>query len=149
MRVVVGSDHAGFELKEYLKSLLTAWGHEVTDVGTTSTASVDYPEYGAAVGKKVVELGGDARGLAVCGSGIGISMAANKVAGVRAALVSEPTAARLSREHNDANVICLGERLIGRAVAEEALKMFLATPFAGGRHQRRVAQLDSLKPVGD
>jgi ribose 5-phosphate isomerase B len=143
MRVVVGSDHAGYNLKEYLKSLLAEWGHQVIDVGTHSAESVDYPEFGAAVGKKVVELG-DARGVAVCGSGIGISMAANKVPGVRAALVSEPTAARLSREHNDANVICFGERLIGRAVAEEALKQFLATPFAGGRHQKRVAQLDAL-----
>ncbi|HZS38509.1 MAG TPA: ribose 5-phosphate isomerase B [Polyangia bacterium] len=143
MRVVVGSDHAGYNLKEHLKSLLASWGHEVVDVGTNTVEPVDYPEFGAAVGKKVVELG-DARGVAVCGSGIGISMAANKVPGVRAALVSEPTAARLSREHNDANVICFGERLIGRAVAEEALKTFLATPFAGGRHQKRVALLDAL-----
>jgi ribose 5-phosphate isomerase B len=144
MRLVVGSDHAGFQLKEYLKSLAAEWGHEVVDVGTHSADSVDYPVFGAAVGRKVVELGGDARGLAVCGSGIGIAMAANKVAGVRAAVVSEPTAARLCREHNDANVLCLGERLIGRALAEEALKVFLATPFAGGRHQRRVDQLDAL-----
>ncbi len=142
MRVVVGSDHAGFQLKEYLKSLLAGWGHDVVDVGTASMESVDYPEFGAAVGRKVVELG--ARGVAVCGSGIGISMAANKVPGVRAALVSEPVAARLAREHNDANVICFGERLIGRAIAEEALRVFLATEFSGGRHQKRVSQLDAL-----
>ena len=145
MRVVVGSDHAGFTLKEHLKSLLAEWGHDVVDVGTHSTESVDYPEFGAAVGKKVIELGDGARGVCVCGSGIGISIAANKVPGVRAALVNEPTAARLSREHNDANVICFGERLIGRAVAEESLRAFLATAFAGGRHQRRVNQLDALK----
>ena len=89
-----------------------------------------------------MQLGGDARGVCVCGSGIGISIAANKVAGVRAALVSEPTAARLSRQHNDANVICFGERLIGAAVAEEALRVWLETPFEGGRHARRVAMLD-------
>jgi len=143
MRVVVGSDHAGYQLKEYLKSLLAEWGHEVVDVGTGSTESVDYPEFGAAVGRKVVEL--SARGVAVCGSGIGISIAANKVPGVRAALVNEPVAARLSREHNDANVICFGERLVGRAIAEESLRVFLATEFAGGRHQKRVSQLDALR----
>ena len=142
MKVVVGSDHAGFPLKEHLKKALGEWGHDVIDLGTHSTESTDYPEYGAAVGKKVIELG--ARGLCVCGSGIGISIAANKVPGVRAALVTDATAARLAREHNDANVLCLGERLIGRAVAEDALKAFLDTPFAGGRHERRVKQLDAL-----
>lgn len=142
MKVVVGSDHAGYELKQYLKDRLSAWGHEVEDVGTHSTESCDYPAFGAAVGRRVVALGAQARGVAVCGSGIGISIAANKVPGVRAALVSEPTAARLSRQHNDANVICFGERLVGRAVAEEALRVWLETPFAGGRHAARVAQLE-------
>jgi ribose 5-phosphate isomerase B len=142
--IVVGSDHAGLKLKEYLKDRLRAWGHEVEDVGTSSTESCDYPEFGARVGRRVVELGGDARGVCVCGSGIGISMAANKIAGVRAALVSEPTAARLSRQHNDANVICFGERLTGVAVAEESLRVWLETPFEGGRHARRVALLDEL-----
>jgi ribose 5-phosphate isomerase B len=142
MKVVVGSDHAGFRLKEQLKERLTAWGHDVEDVGTHSTESVDYPHYGAAVGARVVALGGEARGVCVCGSGIGISIAANKVPGVRAALVTEPTAARLSRQHNDANVICFGERIIGAAVAEESLRVWLETPFEGGRHARRVAQLD-------
>jgi ribose 5-phosphate isomerase B len=145
MKFVVGSDHAGFALKEHLKKLLGDWGHDVVDVGTHSTESTDYPEYGAAVGRKVVELGAATRGVCVCGSGIGISIAANKIAGVRAALVTEPTAARLSREHNDANVVCFGERLIGRAVAEDALKAFLETEFAGGRHERRVKQLDAVK----
>jgi ribose 5-phosphate isomerase B len=142
MRVVVGSDHAGYKLKQYLKDRLAAWGHDVEDVGTHSTDSCDYPVFGAAVGRRVVELGGEARGVAVCGSGIGISIAANRVAGVRAALVQEPTAAKLSRQHNDANVICFGERLIGQAVAEEALRVWLETPFEGGRHARRVAQLE-------
>ena len=144
MLVVVGSDHAGYKLKQYLKDRLTAWGHDVEDVGTHSTDSCDYPEFGAKVARRVVELGGDARGVAVCGSGIGISMAANKVAGARAALVQEPTAAKLSRQHNDANVVCFGERLIGPAVAEEALRVWLQTPFEGGRHAARVAQLGAL-----
>jgi ribose 5-phosphate isomerase B len=144
MRVVIGSDHAGFKLKEHLKERLAAWGHDVEDVGTHSTESADYPTFGAAVGRRVVALGSDGRGVCVCGSGIGISIAANKIDGVRAALVSEPTAARLSRQHNDANVICFGERLIGAAVAEEALRVWLETPFEGGRHARRVAQLDEI-----
>ena len=143
MRVVVGSDHAGYKLKEYLKERLTAWGHEVEDVGTHTTDSCDYPLFGVAVGRRVVALGGEARGVAVCGSGIGISIAANRVPGVRAALVQEPTAARLSRQHNDANVICFGERLVGVAVAEEALRVWLETPFEGGRHARRVALLEN------
>jgi ribose 5-phosphate isomerase B len=144
MRVVIGSDHAGYRLKEQLKQRLVEWGHEVEDVGTHSTESADYPEYGAAVGRRVVALGAEGRGVCVCGSGIGISIAANKIDGVRAALVSEPTAARLSRQHNDANVICFGERLIGAAVAEAALRVWLETPFEGGRHGRRVTQLDEL-----
>jgi ribose 5-phosphate isomerase B len=144
MRVVIGSDHAGFQLKEHLKARLAAWGHDVEDVGTHSTESADYPQFGAAVGRRVVELGAEARGVCVCGSGIGISIAANKIDGIRAALVSEPVAARLSRQHNDANVVCFGERMIGTAVAEEALRVWLETPFEGGRHARRVAQLDEL-----
>jgi ribose 5-phosphate isomerase B len=143
VKVVVGSDHAGFKLKEHLKELLQKWGHEVVDVGTHSTESTDYPDFGEAVGRKVVQE--HALGLAVCGSGIGISIAANKVPGVRAALVGDATAARLSRQHNDANVICLGERLVGPALAEDALKTFLETPFEGGRHARRVQKLDDIR----
>ncbi|HEY1585952.1 MAG TPA: ribose 5-phosphate isomerase B [Polyangia bacterium] len=144
MRVVVGSDHAGYKLKQYLKDRLAAWGHAVEDVGTLTDERCDYPRFGEAVGRRVVELGGDACGVCVCGSGIGISMAANKVAGVRAALVSEPTAAMLSRQHNDANVICFGERLIGVAVAEESLRVWLGAEFEGGRHAARVAQLGAI-----
>jgi ribose 5-phosphate isomerase B len=144
VKIVVGSDHAGFHLKERCKELLADWGHEVIDVGTHSTESTDYPDYGAAVGRKVMELG-DARGLCVCGSGIGISIAANKVPGIRAALVSDATGARLARQHNDANVLCLGERLVGTALAEDALRAFVETPFEGGRHQRRVDKLNALK----
>jgi ribose 5-phosphate isomerase B len=144
MRVVVGSDHAGYKLKQYLKDRLTAWGHDVEDVGTDSEERCDYPRFGEAGGRRVVALGEGARGVCVCGSGIGISIAANKVAGVRAALINEPTAARLSRQHNDANVACFGERLIGQAVAEEALRVWLEAPFEGGRHAARVAQLGAL-----
>ena len=147
-RVVIGADHAGLKLKELLKVCLSDLGCELEDLGTHTSESTDYPDYGAAVGRRVVELqqGGDgeACGVAVCGSGIGISIAANKVPGVRAALVSDVTSARLARQHNDANVICFGERLIGQAVAEEALKMFLDTPFSGGRHAPRVEKLNAL-----
>ncbi len=144
MKVVVGSDHAGFALKTKVKEWLEKWGHEVIDVGATSTESVDYPDYGAAVSRKVVELGSDARGVCVCGSGIGISIAANKVAGARAALVHDSTSARLARQHNDANVICFGERVIGPQNAEDALQAFLGTAFEGGRHARRVDKLKAL-----
>jgi ribose 5-phosphate isomerase B len=144
MTIVVGSDHAGFHLKEHLKTLLYKWGHEVIDVGTHSTESTDYPDYGQAVGKKVLEIGDGARGIAVCGSGVGISIAANKVSGIRAALVTDSTTARLSRQHNDANVLCFGERLIGPTVAEDALKVFLETPFEAGRHTKRVEKLNAL-----
>jgi len=143
MKVVVGSDHAGLQLKLHLKELLGKWGHEVIDVGTDSGESTDYPDWGAAVGNKVIELG-DARGLCVCGSGIGISIAANKVHGVRAALVHDSTEARLARQHNDANVLCLGQRTVGEVVAEDALKTFLSTEFEGGRHQKRVGKLNQL-----
>jgi ribose 5-phosphate isomerase B len=143
MRIVVGSDHAGLHLKEYLKGVAEKWGHAVEDVGTHSTESVDYPDFGAKVGRRVVELG-DALGVAVCGSGLGIAIAANKVKGVRAVSIAEPTGARYARLHNDANVICFGERLIGELLAEEALKAFLETRFEGGRHARRVEKLNTL-----
>ena len=143
MRVAVGADHAGYALKEALKKKIGELGHEIVDLGTHSTASVDYPDFGAAVGRAVVE-GSAERGVCVCGSGIGISIAANKIHGVRAALVSEPVSARLCREHNDANVLCLGERLIGVALAEAAVEAFLSTAFLGGRHAARVGKLSAL-----
>lgn len=143
MRIAVGSDHAGFELKESLAGHLRDLGHEVVDCGTDSTERVDYPDFGAAVARTVV--GGDADGgLCVCGSGIGIAMAANKIGGCRAATVHDATSARLAREHNDANVICVGERLIGPEVAREALDAWLSAGFEGGRHADRVAKLDAL-----
>ncbi len=150
MKLVMGSDHAGFELRMTLADHLRSAGHDVTDLGTHDTASVDYPDYGAAVGRAVAD--GEAElGIAVCGSGIGIAIAANKVAGVRAATVHDVTSARLAREHNDANVVCLGERFIGPQVALDAVDAFLAAAFEGGRHTRRVDKISALEssPVAD
>lgn len=145
MRIAVGSDHAGLSLKHALAEHLRASGHDVVDLGTHSADSVDYPDFAAAVGRAVAS--GDARlGLCVCGSGIGVAIAANKVPGVRAATVHDVTSAHLAREHNDANVMCVGERLTGPEVAREALDAFVAASFLGGRHQRRVDKIDALLP---
>ncbi len=144
--VAVGSDHAGFGLKEEIAKHLVERGIEVVDIGTHSTDRVDYPDYGAAVGRAVVS-GRAQLGVAVCGSGLGICMAANKIAGVRAASVHDVTSARLTRQHNDANVICLGERLIGVEVAKDAVDAWLEATFEGGRHADRVAKLDALAPT--
>jgi ribose 5-phosphate isomerase B len=139
-RIAVGSDHAGFGLKSTLVEELRGAGHDVVDLGAHDRSSVDYPDFGTAVANAVVA--GDAEfGVCVCGSGIGISIAANRVHGARAALAHDVTSARLSREHNDANIVCFGERLIGVEVAKEALHVFLATEFEGGRHQARVNKL--------
>jgi ribose 5-phosphate isomerase B len=144
-RIAAGSDHAGFALKSDLVAHLRALGHDVVDCGTHSTDRVDYPDFGAAVGRAVAA--GDAElGLLVCGSGIGIAIAANKIPGVRAATVHDVTSAHLAREHNDANIIAMGERLIGPEVAREALDAFLAAEFEGGRHAGRVAKIDDLLP---
>ena len=143
VRIAVGADHAGYELKRALAEHLRSAGHEVTDCGTYSADRVDYPDFGAAVGRAVA--GGDADlGLCVCGSGNGIAMAANKIAGVRAAVAYDVTSARLARAHNDANVLCIGERLTGVEVARQALDAWLDASFDGGRHQARVAKLDNL-----
>ncbi len=144
--VAVGSDHAGFSLKQELAEHLAGRGIEVLDVGTHSADRVDYPDFGAAVGRAVVDGRADL-GVAVCGSGLGICMAANKVAGVRAATVHDVTSARLTRQHNDANVICLGERLTGVEVAKDALDAWLDASFEGGRHADRVAKIDALAPT--
>ena len=143
VRIAVGADHAGFGLKQALAEQLRAAGHDVTDCGTHSPDRVDYPDFGAAVGRVVA--GGDADlGVCVCGSGNGIAMAANKIAGVRAAVAYDVTSARLARAHNDANVLCIGERLTGAEVALEALDAWLTASFDGGRHEGRVAKLDAL-----
>ena len=143
MRIAVGSDHAGFELKEELAERLRSTGHEVVDLGAHSTDRVDYPDFGAAVGRAVASGDVDG-GVCVCGTGIGIAMAANKIAGVRAATVHDVTSARLAREHNDANVLCIGERLLGPVVAADALDAWMNARFEGGRHVGRVAKLDAL-----
>jgi ribose 5-phosphate isomerase B len=138
--IAVASDHAGFDLKEILKRDLQEAGLEVLDLGTSSTQSVDYPDFGIAMADAVAS-GKAERGVLVCGTGIGISMAANRNPKVRAALVHDVTSARLSRLHNDANVVAFGQRLIGTETAREALKVFLGTEFEGGRHANRVAKL--------
>ena len=138
--IAVASDHAGFDLKEMLKRDLQDAGHDVLDLGTNSTASVDYPDFGKAMADAIAS-GRAGRGVLVCGTGMGISIAANRNPRVRAAVIHDVTSARLSREHNDANVIAFGQRLIGTEVAREALKIFLATTFEGGRHAARVAKL--------
>jgi ribose 5-phosphate isomerase B len=144
MRVAVGSDHAGFALKEVLKAELTERGHEVDDLGTANgEASVDYPDYGAAVGRAVVS-GRAELGVCTCGTGIGIAMAANKIPGVRAAVIQDATTATLAREHNQANVICLGGRVLSRAVALDALASFLSAIEQHGRHDVRIAKLADL-----
>jgi len=144
VRVAVGSDHAGFELKQMLSEHLARLGHQVIDLGTHSLEPVDYPHFGAAVGGQVAA--GDADlGLCVCGTGIGISIAANKVRGVRAAVVHDASSARLAREHNNANVICFGARLVGAEVAADSLETFLRSEFKQGRHLRRVEEITALE----
>lgn len=143
MRIAVGSDHAGFHLKERLAAHLREAGHEVVDCGTHSDDRVDYPDFGAAVGRAVRDGAVDG-GLCVCGSGIGIAMAANKIDGIRAATVHDVTSARLTKQHNNANVICIGERLTGPEVAVDCVDAWLAAEFEGGRHVGRVAKLDAL-----
>ena len=140
----MGADHAGFALKEAVKQELLRLGHKVQDVGTNSPESVDYPDYAFEVARRV-SAGQVERGVLVCGTGIGMAMAANKVHGIRAASVLDPVAARLSREHNDANVLALGARLLEEAPALETLRAWLETGFAGGRHQGRLQKIAELE----
>ena len=142
MNIAIGSDHAGFRLKEELRRHLESAGHTVIDLGTASEESVDYPDYGLAVGRAVAS-GQAGRGVAVCGTGIGIAIAANKVPGIRAGTPGDLYATRLMREHNDANVIAFGARLTAAPLAIAILDLFLETGFAGGRHARRVDKLDA------
>ena len=141
--IAVGSDHAGYSLKQRLATELRTLGHEVLDLGAHDADRVDYPDFGAAVGRAGAGAEADL-GVCVCGSGIGIAMAANKVPGVRAAPVHDATSARLARQHNDANVLCLGERLLDPDVASEAVLAWLDAEFEGGRHVGRVAKLAEL-----
>lgn len=144
MRIALGSDHAGFPLKEYVRAYLVGVGHDVTDVGTSSEESCDYPDFGAAVGR-LVASGEAEKGVVVCGSGLGIAIAANKVCGVRAVQVMDPEMAAMARRHNDANVVSLAGRYIGTARAESILDAFLSTAFEGGRHQSRVDKITALE----
>lgn len=144
MRIAIGADHAGFALKQELAGFLRQGGHDVDDLGTTTDERVDYPDFGAAVGRAVAS-GDDEIGICVCGTGIGISIAANKIDGVRAAVVHDVTSARLAKEHNDANVVCIGARLVGPEVAEEALHAFLSARWQEGRHAQRVDKITALE----
>lgn len=138
--IAIACDHAGLVLKAELESALKEDGHAVLDLGTDGPASVDYPDFADALARALAD-GRASRGVLICGTGIGISIAANRHAHVRAALCHDVTTARLSREHNDANVLVLGARTTGIEIARDCLKAFLATPFAGGRHARRVDKL--------
>ena len=145
MRIAIASDHAAWELKALLADWLRAEGHEVADLGTNGPDSVDYPDYGYALAR-VIAAGEAERGVALCGSGIGISIAVNRNPACRCALVSEPLSAKLAREHNDANVVAMGARLTGVDMAKACLEAFLTTDFTGDRHARRVDKL-SHPPV--
>ena len=138
--IALAADHAGFPMKEMVKEYLAGQGYDILDLGTDSAASVDYPDYGHALGE-AMDSGQAERGIVICGSGIGISMAANRHASVRAALCTNGLMARLARQHNDANVLALGARIVGEEVAKNCVDEFLSTEFEGGRHQRRVEKL--------
>jgi ribose 5-phosphate isomerase B len=144
MRVAIGSDHAGFALKAHLSETLISLGHEVDDLGTDSEEPVDYPPICAAVGRAVVKGEAD-RGIVLGGSGQGEQMTANKIRGVRAALCNDLYTARMSREHNDANVLSIGARIVAHQLADEILTLWLTTPFEGGRHERRIAQIAEIE----
>ena len=144
MVIALGADHAGWELKDALKAWLIESGYQILDFGTHSPESVDYPDYALPVAESVA-WGKAERGVLVCGTGIGMAMTANKVPGVRAALCSDPFTARMSREHNDANVLTLGGRLMDNELGLEILRMWLSTPFAGGRHEQRVEKITQIE----
>ena len=141
MRIAIASDHGGFQLKGQLVDRLIGIGHEVEDLGTHSAESCDYPDFAHAVANGVASATWD-RGLLVCGTGVGMAMSANRHPGVRAVNCSDVYTAKLSRSHNDANVLCIGERVVGAELAQEILDVFLATELEGGRHARRVAKID-------
>ena len=144
MNIALGADHAGFALKQQIADALRQAGHQVLDQGTSSTASTDYPDYAAAVGQAVAS-GAAERGILVCSTGVGMSIAANKIPGVRAALAVSPEEVELTRQHNDANVLSLGAKYTGADAANQLVKLFLETGFEGGRHQRRVDKISQLE----
>ncbi len=143
MKLVIGSDHAAYELKEAIKEKLTGEGHEIIDVGCDSTESVDYPKYGHAVGRAVAS-GEAERGIAVCGSGIGISIACNKVPGIRAALCTSVEMAEMCRRHNNANVVCMGARMISQELAFDIIDTWMTTDFEAGKHLRRINEIEDI-----
>ena len=144
MQIGLASDHGGFELKEAVKAFLKSIGVEPIDLGTFSEDSVDYPEFAAQVAEKV-STGRFEKGILICGTGIGMSIAANKFRGIRAALVNDLYSSRFSREHTDANILVMGGRVVGKDVAKEIVRIWLETPFAGGRHQRRLEKIEALE----
>jgi ribose 5-phosphate isomerase B len=144
MRIAIGADHAGYEAKEQLKRWLVERGHDVEDAGTNGTASVDYPDFASVVGTSVAR-GAAAAGVLICGSGIGMSIAANKISGVRAAHCTDCYQARVARQHNNANVLCLGARVSGLGAMEDTLESFLGHSFDGGRHAARVEKIGRLE----
>ena len=143
MKIGIGSDHGGFELKEFIKKEFEGGKIEFVDYGTESTESVDYPDFGRIVGEAVAKGEVD-KGIVICGTGIGISIAANKVDGTRCALANDLYSAKMSREHNDANILAMGARVIGTGVASEIVRIFLETEFLGGRHGRRVEKINEI-----
>ena len=144
MKVTIGSDHGGYNLKEEIKSLLQEMQIEFNDVGTYQTEAIDYPEVSSKVAKSVLQGEAD-KGIIVCGTGIGVSIAANKFKGIRAALCNDVFSAQMAAEHNNANIITLGERVVGAGLAKMIVKTWLTTEFAGGRHERRVNQITDLE----
>lgn len=143
-RIALGADHAGFPIKETIRQFLENAGYPLEDVGTWSEESVDYPDYGKAVGERVANHQAD-YGIAVCGTGMGISIAANKVPKIRAAVAHDVSTARLARQHNDANVLAMGGRIVNSSQAIEMVQAFLSTPFLGGRHARRVEKIARIE----
>ena len=144
MKIAIGADHGGVDMKEAVKAYLIEQGHEVEDFGTNSNESCDYPIYGEKVGE-AVSFGDCDRGVVICGTGLGISMAVNKVPGIRGALCTNEFMAAMSREHNDANVLALGARVLGEGLAMRIVKVWLETEFAGGRHQRRIDKIHDIE----
>jgi ribose 5-phosphate isomerase B len=144
MQIGLACDHGGFELKEELKSFLKSIGAKPVDMGAFSEESVDYPDFGVLVAEKV-SRGELERGILVCGTGIGMSMVANKFPRIRAALANDLYSSRCSREHNDANILIIGGRIVGKELAKEIVKVWLETPFAGGRHKRRLEKIEALE----
>lgn len=144
MKISLGCDHGGYALKEHIRAYLEKQGHEVVDCGTYSTDSCDYPVFGEAAARQVAS-GACERGIVICTTGIGISIAANKVRGVRCALCHEPLSAEMTRRHNNANMLAMGAGVIGKNMAERIVDVFLSTEFEGGRHARRVGLLDGIE----